>query len=95
MGDSEISDNQELDAEHAREQQPPDHILSQLALATIMLSLELDLLEFVRVLNAADATAAPTEHAQHNPFARLLRRFATMNTRLPQRSPQLQVALGP
>jgi hypothetical protein len=89
MGDIEISDNQELDADPAREQ-PSDHILSQLALATIMLALEVDLLAFARALNAADTNAAPIEHAPHHPLARLLRRFATTNIRFPWRSTQLQ-----
>jgi hypothetical protein len=89
MGDIKISDNQELGADLAREQ-PSDHILSQLALATIMLSLEVDLLAFVRAVNAADADAAPLEQVSHRPFARLLRSFATVNIRFPWRSPQLQ-----
>ena len=57
MGDIGISYNQEQDADLTRER-PSDHILSQLALATIMLSLEVDLLAFVRAVNAADADAA-------------------------------------
>jgi hypothetical protein len=91
MGDIEISDNQELDAGLAREQ-PSDHILSQLALATIMLALELDLRAFVRTLNEADAQSASIEQASHGPFARLLRRFGAMNGRFPWQSinPPLQ-----
>ena len=91
MGDIEISDNRELDSELAREQ-PSDHILSQLALATIMLALEVELLAFVRALNAADANAASIEQASHGPFARLLRRFGAMNGRFPWQSinPPLQ-----
>jgi hypothetical protein len=94
MGDIEISDNQEVDADLAREQ-PSDHILSQLALATIMLALEVDLRAFVRALNAADANAAPLEQASHRPFARLLRRFATMSIRLPWRSGDHQLQHSP
>jgi hypothetical protein len=94
MGDIEISDNQELDAGPAREQ-PSDHILSQLALATIMLSLEVDLLAFVRAANAADASAAPLEQASRRPFARLLRRFAAMNIVFPRRSPHQQLQHRP
>jgi hypothetical protein len=82
MGDIEISDNQQLDADPARAQQS-DHILGQLALATIMLSLEVDLLAFVRAVNAAGSNAAPIEQAQHRPFARLLHKVAAMNIRLP------------
>jgi hypothetical protein len=82
MGDIEISDNQELDADLAREQQS-DPILGQLALATIMLSLEVDLLAFVRAVNAADASAVPLEQASHRLFARLLRSFAATNIRFP------------
>jgi len=68
MGDIEISDNRELDSELAREQ-PSDHILSQLALVTIMLALEVELLAFVRGLNAADAHSASIEQACPGPFA--------------------------
>jgi hypothetical protein len=85
MADIETAYNQELDADLAREQ-PADHILSQLALVTIMLSLEVDLLAFVRVLNAADADAAPLEQASHPAFARLVRRLPTANVRLPWQS---------
>jgi hypothetical protein len=83
MGDIGISYNQDQDADLAREQQASDPILSQLALATIILSLEVDLLAFVRALNAADAIAAPREQASHRPFARLLRSFATVTGRFP------------
>jgi hypothetical protein len=89
MGDIGISYNQEQNADLTRER-PSDHILSQLALATIMLSLEVDLLAFVRAVNAADADAAALEQASQRPFAPLLRRFATVNIRFPWRSPQLQ-----
>jgi hypothetical protein len=94
MGDIEISDNQELDP-HLASEQPSDHILSQLAWATIMLSLELDLLAFVRAVNAADASAAPVEQESHRPFAQLLRRFAAMNVRVPQRPPHDQLQHRP
>jgi hypothetical protein len=79
MGDIELSFDQELDANLAREQDPPDNILSQLALATIMLRLELDLRAFVRTLNATKAAAAPVEQAPHRLSARLLQRFASIN----------------
>ncbi|MBV8746319.1 MAG: hypothetical protein JO134_14880 [Xanthobacteraceae bacterium] len=95
MSDVEISYDQELDADLAREQQPSDHILSQLTLATIMLSLEVDMRTFVRALNAAEADAAPVEQAAHRPFARLLRRFATINIRFPWRSPHHQLQHSP
>jgi hypothetical protein len=85
MGDIEISDDQELDADLAREQ-PSDHILSQLALATIMLALEVELLAFVRSLNAADAQSVAIEQASRRPFGRLLRRFAGMNGHFPWQS---------
>jgi hypothetical protein len=85
MRDIELSDNQELDADLAREQ-PSDHILSQLALATIMLALEVELLAFVRALNEADAQSASIEQASHGPLARLLRRFGAMNGRFPWQS---------
>ena len=75
MGDFELSGDQELDADHACDQ-PSDHIVSQLALATIMLALEVELLAFVRSLNAAEAHSASIEQASYGPFARLLRRFA-------------------
>jgi hypothetical protein len=94
MGDIGISCNQELDADLAREQ-PSDHILSQLALATIILSLEVDLLAFVRAVNAADTSAAPLEQASHRPFARLLRRFAAMNVRVPWQSAHHQPQHSP
>jgi hypothetical protein len=94
MGDIGISCSQELDADLAREH-PSDHILSQLALATILLSLEVDLLAFVRTLNAADANVAPIAQAQHRPLARLLRRFAAMNVRVPRRSTHHQLQHSP
>jgi hypothetical protein len=94
MGDIELSRDQELDADLACEQ-PSDHILSQLALATIMLALEVELLAFVRALNAADANAASIEQASHGPFARLLRRFSAMNNRVPRRSPHQQLQHSP
>jgi hypothetical protein len=75
MGDIEISDNPGLDADLASEQ-PSDRILSQLALAAIMLALEVDLRAYVRALNAAEAHSASIEQASYGPFARLLRRFA-------------------
>jgi hypothetical protein len=94
MADIEIFDNQELDADLACEQ-PSDHILGQLALATIMLSLEVELLAFVRALNAADANAALLEQASHRPFARQLRRLAAMNIRFPWQSTHHQVQHSP
>jgi hypothetical protein len=94
MGDIELSDDQELDADLACEQ-PSDHILSQLALATIMLALEVELLAFVRALNAADAHSASIEQASRRPFARLLRRFATMNGRTSWRAAHHQLQHSP
>jgi hypothetical protein len=93
MGDIEIA--YDLHAETAREQQSSDPILSQLALATIMLSLEVELLAFVRALNAADANRAPIEQSSHRPFARLVRGFATMNIRFPRRSTHHQLQHSP
>jgi hypothetical protein len=87
---------QELDAALAREQQPSDHILGQLALATIMLRLELDLRAFVRALNAAQARSAATARAPHSPlFVRLLQRFASINIRFPRQSAQHGVQHSP
>jgi hypothetical protein len=89
MGDIEIAYDQELGADLAREQ-PDDQILGQLALATIMLTLEMDLRAFVRALNATDANAVAIDQVPHHPFARLLRSFAAANIRFPWRSTQLQ-----
>jgi hypothetical protein len=94
MGDIEISDNQELDAGLACEQ-PSNHILSQLALATIMLALEVELLAFVRALNAADANSASIEQASRGPFAGLLRRFPAMSGRRPWRTTPHQLQHSP
>jgi hypothetical protein len=94
MGDVELSCNQKLDANLACEQ-PSDHILGQLALATIMLALEVELLAFVRALNAADAHSAAIEQAADGPFIRLLRRVAAMNIRTPRRSPHHQLQHSP
>ena len=86
MADIESAYNHELDSDVLSEQEPSDAILSQLALATIMLRLELDLRAFVRTLNAAEATSAPIEQAPHRLFARLLQRFAGMNNWFPGQS---------
>jgi len=95
MGDLEISYDQELDADLAGEQQPSDGILSQLALATIMLSLEAELLAFVRALNAAKANAAAIEQAPQRAVAPLLRKFFAMNIRFPWRSTRHQLQHSP
>jgi hypothetical protein len=95
MGDIELSFDQELDANPAREQDPSDTILSQLALATIMLRVELDLRAFVRALNATKAAAAPVEQAPHRLSARLLQRFASMNTWFPWQSTSHRIQPSP
>jgi hypothetical protein len=95
MGDIEISDNQELDADLTREQ-PSDRILSQLASATIMLSLELELRACVRAINAAAVNPAPIGDPQYRRlFTWLLRQFATMTGRFPWRSAQHQLRHRP
>ncbi len=95
MADIETAYNQELDTDVLSEQGPSDAILSQLALATIMLRLELDLRVFVRALNAADADAAPIEQAPEHSLARLLPRLAAMNIRFPWQSVHHQVQHSP
>ena len=74
MGGIEISDNQALDADLTGEQ-PSDLILSQLASATIMLSLEVELRACVRAINAAQANPAAIGEAHDRLFAWLLRKF--------------------
>ena len=86
MADIETAYDQEPDTDVRCEQEPSDPILSQLASATIMLRLELDLRAFVRTLNAAKATSAPVEQAPHRLFARLLQRLASMNNWAPGQS---------
>jgi hypothetical protein len=95
MADIETAYNQELDADVLCEQEPSDHIVSQLALATMMLRLEVDLLTFVRNLNAAAANKAPIEQPSDRPFARLLQGFATMNIRFPWQPPHHRVQHSP
>jgi len=95
MADIETAYNQELDADVLCEQEPSDHIVSQLALATMMLRLEVDLLACVRALNAADVNTSPIEQASDRPFARLFQGFATMNIRFPWQAPHHQVQHSP
>ncbi len=86
MGCIAISSNQEQDADITHEQ-ASDRILSQLASATMMLSLEVELRACVRAINAADANPA----ARHRLFAWLLRKFATLTGRFAWRSPPHQL----
>ena len=95
MGDIELSYDQELDANLARERDPPDNILNQLALATIMLRLELELRAFVRALNAAKAISAPVEQAPRHPFAPLLQIFASINNWFPWQSTNHRIQASP
>jgi hypothetical protein len=94
MGGIEISYDAERDANPAREQSS-DVILNQLVLATIMLSLEMELRAFVRALNAAQAGSAPVKPAQHRLLARLLGKLASFTGRLPARAPQQQLRHSP
>jgi hypothetical protein len=89
MSDIEIACTSGLDEDVAREQ--PSDILNQMAFATMMLRLELDLLAFVRALNAAEANTTPAEQEADPQFAVLLRRLVTLNVPVPQQPPYEQL----